>query len=349
MENYNQEQLLLEKEKLHALKLELEEKNKQMWAMSEAVYKEKKKIEEQLHEILSEKSILEIQKNENDSNIKLLWEQSAAIHKEKERIELLKKEVEQRHQEVLDSVHYAKRIQLAILPTEEMVKTLLPDSFIFFKPKNIVSGDFYWVKQLSDSKILYAAVDCTGHGVPGAFMSILGYNLLEQTIKHLTSLNPATILTELCNAIIKSLKQTQEFESVKDGMDIALCLLDLKNLKIEFAGAHNPLYIIRNGELIEFKADNRAIGFSYFKKTSFQNHEFDLKKGDCLYIFSDGFVDQKGGPNRTKFFYTPFKQFLIDIHQKPLDEQRQLLDDKFMGWKKELNQIDDVLIFGVKV
>jgi serine phosphatase RsbU (regulator of sigma subunit) len=349
MENFSPEQLLLEKEKLNALKLELEEKNKQMWAMSEAVYKEKKKIEEQLNEILSEKTILETQKDENDSKVKLLWEQSAAIHKEKERIELLKKEVEQRHQEVLDSVHYAKRIQLAILPTEEMVKTLLPDSFIFFKPKNIVSGDFYWVKQLNDGKILFAAVDCTGHGVPGAFMSILGYNLLEQTLKDLTNYNPATILTELCNAIIKSLKQTQEFESVKDGMDIALCLLDLKNLKIEFAGAHNPLYIIRNGELLEFKADNRAIGFSYFKKTTFQNHEVEIKKGDCLYIFSDGFVDQKGGPNRTKFFYTPFKQFLISIHQKPMDEQRQLLDDKFMDWKKELSQIDDVLIFGVKV
>ncbi|MDX2174574.1 MAG: SpoIIE family protein phosphatase [Bacteroidota bacterium] len=349
MENYSQEQLLLEKEKLNVLKLEFEEKNKQMWAMSEAVYKEKKKIEEQLHEILSQKSILETQKNENETNVKLLWEQSAAIHKEKERIETLKKEVEQRHQEVLDSVHYAKRIQLAILPTEEMVKTLLPDSFIFFKPKNIVSGDFYWVKQLSDGKILFAAVDCTGHGVPGAFMSILGYNLLEQTLKDLTNYNPATILTELCNAIIKSLKQTQEFESVKDGMDIALCLLDLKKLKIEFAGAHNPLYIIRNGELMEFKADNRAIGFSYFKKTSFQNHEVDIKKGDCLYIFSDGFVDQKGGPNKTKFFYTPFKQLLIDIHQNPMEEQRQLLDDKFMDWKKELSQIDDVLIFGVKV
>ncbi len=349
MENLSPEQLIIEKQKLDVLKLELEEKNKQMWAMSEAVYKEKKKIEEQFNEILSQKTILENQKNENDENVKQLWDQSAAIHKEKERIEKLKAEVEYRHQEIVDSVHYAKRIQLAILPTHEMVKTNLPNSFIFFKPKNIVSGDFYWVKPINENTLLFAAVDCTGHGVPGAFMSILGYNLLEQTIKDLTIYKPATILTELCNAIIKSLKQTQDFESVKDGMDIALCAIDFKNLKLEFAGAHNPLYIIRDGELLEFKADNRAIGFSYFKKTSFNNHEIDIKKGDCLYIFSDGFVDQKGGSNRTKFFYTPFKQFLISIHQKPMDEQRQLLDDKFTDWKKDYSQIDDVLIFGVRI
>lgn len=349
MENLSVEQLIIEKQKLDALKLELEENNKQMWAMSEAVYKEKKKIEEQLNEIINQKTILEKQKNENDINVKQLWEQSTAIHKEKERIEKLKTEVEYRHQEILDSVHYAKRIQLAILPSLETVKTHLPDSFIFFKPKNIVSGDFYWVKHLEGDNVLFAAVDCTGHGVPGAFMSILAYNLIEQTIKDLGVVTPSLILEELSNSVIKALKQSHDFDSVKDSMDIALCLLDLKSLKIEFAGAHNSMYIIRNSEITELKADNRSIGFSYSKKNSFTNHTFKLLKGDNLYVFSDGFVDQKGGPNKTKFFYKPFKEFLISISQKPMDEQQSLLDEKFENWKNGQHQIDDVLVFGVRV
>lgn len=349
MEQLNAEQLLLEKQKLDVLRIEIEEKNKQMWAMSETVYKEKKKVEEQLNEILSQKSVLETQKNENDTKVKQLWEQSTAIHKEKERIEKLKTEVEHRHQEILDSVHYAKRIQLAILPSEPLLKTYLKDSFIYFKPKNIVSGDFYWVKYINDSKILFAAVDCTGHGVPGAFMSIMGHNLLEQTVNAHTNYKPSLLLTELSNALIKTLKQSSDFESVKDGMDIALCAIDLINKKLEYAGAHNSLYLIREGHLTEYKANNRSIGFSYAKNSQFTNYEIDVKKGDCLYIFSDGYVDQKGGPNKTKFFYGPFKQLLISIYDKEMHEQQQILNDTFLNWKKDLNQIDDVLVFGVRV
>ncbi len=355
MGNLTSEQLILEKQKLDALKLELETKNKQMWAMSETVYKEKKKIEEQLSIMLLEKENLEKQKNENDSNVKQLWEQSTAIHKEKERIEILKADVEYRHQEILDSVQYAKRIQLAILPSEEMVKTYLPNSFVFFQPKNIVSGDFYWVNNLNKNKILFAAVDCTGHGIPGAFMSILAFNLLQQTVKENSDAKPSDLLNELHYSIIKSLKQTNDFDSVKDGMDIALCSIDFENLKLEFAGAHNPLYILRASsesappQLIEYKADNKAIGFSYSKKNTFHNHQINLQKGDCLYIFSDGFVDQKGGEKRAKFFYTPFKQLFISIANKPMDEQKYIIETTFNKWKGENKQIDDVLIFGIRI
>ena len=349
MENFTPEQLLIEKNKLHELKIELDLKNQQMWTMSETVYKEKKKIEEQLNEMLSQKLLLEKQKSDNEETVKQLWEQSTAIHNEKQRIEKLKAEVESRHQEMVDSVQYAKLIQLAILPSEEIVKKSLPESFIFFKPKNIVSGDFYWVHELQDNKVLFAAVDCTGHGVPGAFMSILAYNLLEQTITASANFKPSEILSELSNAIIKSLKQTTDINSVKDGMDLALCLIDFKNLKLQFSGAHNPLYIVRNNAVIEFKADSKSIGFSYSNNNLFTNTEIDLIKGDCIYVFSDGFVDQKGGLNKTKFFYNPFRQLLISLHDKSMNDQKQILEDVFTKWKGNNSQIDDVLVLGVKV
>jgi len=349
MENYSSEQLLVEKQKLDTLKQELEEKNKQMWTMSETVYKEKKKMEEQLKEILQEKSKLENQKNENDEKVKMLWEQSTAIHHEKERIEKLKEQIEYRHKEIIDSVHYAKKIQQAILPSQELISSFLPDSFVFFKPKNIVSGDFYWGHRIDQNQVLFASVDCTGHGVPGAFMSIMGYNLLEQVVLEHKLIEPALILSELSKSVVKSLKQTHELGSVKDGMDIALCKIDYNNLELEYAGAHNSLYLIRNGAITETKADRKSIGISLSKSDQFINHKIKLEKGDCLYIFSDGYADQKGGPQNIKFFYQPFRELLIAIHQLSMEEQKEQLEKVISDWKGDRGQIDDMLVIGVRV
>ncbi len=350
MEQLSPEQLIIEKQNLDSLRQELEEKNKQMWAMSETVYKEKKKIEEQYKEILQEKSALEIQKRENDEKVKMLWEQSTAIHQEKERIEKLKAIVEYRHKEIIDSVHYAKKIQRAILPSQELISSLLPDSFIFFKPKNIVSGDFYWAHRVDQYRVLFAAVDCTGHGVPGAFMSIMGYHLLEQVLKENKLLDPMGILNELSKAVVKSLKQTNELGSVKDGMDIALCKIDYENYELEYSGAHNSLYIIRNGILTEKKADRRSVGISVGSKVvEFSNQKIKIEKGDCLYVFSDGYVDQKGGPENVKFFYQPFRELLVEICHRDMQEQKQILEKVIIEWKGDRGQIDDMLVMGVRV
>lgn len=350
MEQLSQEQLMLEKERLETLRQELEEKNKQMWAMSEMVYKDKKKIEEQLKEILEEKARLEAQKQENDEKVQLLWEQSTAIHHEKQRIDKLKTQVEYRHKEIIDSVLYAKKIQQAILPAQDAVRTILQDSFILFKPKNIVSGDFFWVYKIDDYRLLFAAVDCTGHGVPGAFMSIMGYNLLERIVTEQQIHEPALVLDELSKQVVKSLKQTTDLESVKDGMDMALCLIDYENYTLQYAGAHNPLYLIRNGELTETKADRKSVGISIGSKVKqFTNHTISIQPGDCIYVFSDGYVDQKGGPENVKFFYQPFKDLLLKIEKESMASQLASLDKVIMEWKGDKGQIDDMLIIGVKI
>jgi len=350
MEHLSPEQLSIEKQKLDVLKQELEDKNKQMWSMSETVYKEKKKIEEQLKDILQEKSTLEIQKKENEEKVKMLWEQSTAIHHEKERIEKLKAQVEYRHKEIIDSVHYAKKIQRAILPSHESIRSLLPDSFVFFKPKNIVSGDFYWAHRIDQHQVLFAAVDCTGHGVPGAFMSIMGYHLLEQVIIEHKLTEPALILEELTKSVVRSLKQTNELESVKDGMDIALCKIDYQNYTLEYAGAHNSLYLIRNGILTETKADRRSVGISAGnKEVQFSGHNIKIEKGDCLYVFSDGYADQKGGPHNTKFFYQPFRELLTEIHKTEMRDQKKILEKIISEWKGDNGQIDDMLVIGIRV
>ncbi|MES2591512.1 MAG: tetratricopeptide repeat protein [Bacteroidota bacterium] len=257
-------------------------------------------------------------------------------------------EIRQKNQNITDSLNYAKRIQQAILPSREFVKTFIPDSCILFNPKNIVSGDFYWIHPINEHEVLIAAVDCTGHGVPGAFMSIMSFNLLEQLVKEHQVYEPALILNDLSKAVIKALKQTNEIGMVKDGMDIALCKINYKTLELEYAGAHNALYLIRNGILMETKADQRAIGIS-MATNDFLNHKIKLEKGDCIYIFTDGFVDQKGGPENKKFFYRPFQKLLIDMHHLEMQEQELKLEKTISEWKGKKEQIDDILVIGVRI
>lgn len=259
------------------------------------------------------------------------------------------KELASKNKDITDSIRYAQRIQRAILPPDEMVKQALPNSFVFFRPKDIVSGDFYWVSQ-SNGTVLFSAVDCTGHGVPGAFMSIIGHNSLDKIVKELGMVKPADILDELNQSVSVTLRQKSETGTVKDGMDLALVAINAEEKKLHYAGAHNPLYIFRNGELLETKADKFAIGsFIRGEKRKFTSHEFDIVEGDMVYIFSDGFPDQFGGEKGKKYKYRPFKEFLLSIHEKPMEEQLNLLEAEFVRWLGRLEQIDDVIIMGVRV
>lgn len=246
-----------------------------------------------------------------------------------------------------DSVNYAEKIQDAVLPLQELLNDVFPEYFILYKPKDIVSGDFYWIKRIKNFVYVVAA-DCTGHGVPGAFMSMLGITLLNEIITKSSLDNPDQILNSLRKKVKTSLKQTGEVMEQKDGMDIAICMINTENLHLQYAGAHNPLYIFRNNELIEFKGDRQPIAI-HIKETDFKNHQIDLQKGDAIYIFSDGYYDQFGGNGNKKFMVRQFKQLLENINQKPMNEQHDILNNTFGDWKGDNDQIDDVLVIGMRI
>lgn len=279
-----------------------------------------------------------------------ITQQNNEIILQRDEIQKAKDVIEEKNNDIMDSIRYAQRIQEAILPSQELLNSHLPDSFIMYRPKDIVSGDFYWVQE-KDNKILFAAVDCTGHGVPGAFVSIVGHNHLNEAIKQAGYIKPGNILRYLNEAVDKTLHQKYETTSVRDGMDLALCSLDREGGRLEYAGANNPLYIIRDGELMETKATKRAIGSDYAAEDQmeFVNHEFDVQSGDCVYVFSDGYADQFGGPKGKKFKYKQFKDFLVEIHQKPMKEQLTLLQDRLTSWMGDIEQIDDICVIGVRV
>jgi len=253
-------------------------------------------------------------------------------------------EIEQKNKDITDSIRYAKRIQNAILPPEDSLK----NSFILFKPKDIVSGDFYWLT-VDGSKQFIAAVDCTGHGVPGAFMSIIGYNSLNKIVKEYGFTNPADILDHLNDEVVNTLQKQAEAGEVKDGMDLSLIVYDMKKNELEFAGAYNPLYLIRNKELIVTKADRFAIGWtSSDSGQKFTSHKIKLEKGDTTYIFSDGFADQFGGEKGKKFMIRNLKKLLLDIQDLSMEEQKSRLEETFEKWRGNEEQIDDVIIIGTR-
>ena len=242
----------------------------------------------------------------------------------------------------------------------------MEEYFVFFKPKDIVSGDFYWVKEVQDHLVIVEA-DCTGHGVPGAFMSMLGITLLNDLIGDRCFDAPAAILDRLRSKIKEMLVQEGNVEDQKDGMDMALAILDKNNRQIHYSGANNPLYIIRNKELesgqqlepylsmengkyqlFELKGDKQPIGV-YWEETKFTNHTISLQENDTIYIFSDGIVDQFGGENRKKFKAVNFKKLLLSIQEESMEAQGQIIDDTFESWKGSYEQIDDVSVIGVKI
>lgn len=278
-----------------------------------------------------------------------IQQQKEEIEAQRDAIEVQRDMLADQKKHITDSIRYAQRIQNAILPENNYIRKLLPESFVYYKPKDIVSGDFYWVNEI-DNKVLFAAVDCTGHGVPGAFMSIMGNNHLNYALKVFKANKPADILDQLNYGVSQSLRQDTKDMKLRDGMDIALCMLDYENMKLEYAGAFNPLYIIRNGEALQYKADKFPIGSYIGDKTrNFTNHEIDLRKGDVLYIFSDGFTDQFGGPDRRKFLIKNFRNLLVEISDRPMSEQREILDTTLTTWKGDQEQVDDVLVFGVRI
>jgi len=279
----------------------------------------------------------------------LVRERTVEVVAQKEEIEKNRDEIQRNVKNITDSIKYAKRIQRAIFPVNSDIKKLLPDSFVFFRSKGIVSGDFYWVEQ-KDDKILFAAVDCTGHGVPGAFMSLVANNLLNQAITEHGLTNPAAILDEVNSGLTNTLHQTYEESSVKDGMDIALCALDKNKMMLEYAGAYNSVFIVRKGELIEVKANKFPIGvFVGEKLKKFTNHEIELKKDDAIYVFSDGFADQFGGPFSKKFKKREFKNMLIRIGHLSMNEQLKEVEKVLEDWQGSNEQVDDIVVLGVKV
>lgn len=279
---------------------------------------------------------------------KIVEQQKDVVEQQKLVVEHQKHIVEEKNKNITESIDYAQRIQSAILPERDYIKSLFDDYFVYYQPKEIVSGDFYWFGQKND-KIIFAAIDCTGHGVPGALMSMIGNSLMNEIINGKGIVEPDAILNQLREDIIYALKQKDAPESQKDGMDIALCVLDKNKNHLTFSGAHNSLYHIRNNIFTELKGDMQAIGYEKRDRQTFLKSSIEIQKGDMLYLFTDGFADQKGGTAKKKFYYKPFRELLLSIHDKPALEQEKILCDTFNLWKGDIEQIDDVLVIGIRL
>ncbi|MBU0486753.1 MAG: SpoIIE family protein phosphatase [Bacteroidetes bacterium] len=257
--------------------------------------------------------------------------------------------IETHNKNITASITYAKHIQQAFLPPQHLIQKHLDDYFLLYHPKDIVSGDFYFVEEEGD-QVFFTAVDCTGHGVPGAILSVIGYNFLRKAVKERKYARPAEILTFLDKAVHAMLRQGSNEIGVKDGMDIALCALNKATLELQFAGAFNPLYYISDNELHEVKADFLPIGQNDLTQDdTYTNHVIQLKKGDTVYLFSDGYADQFGGPKRKKFLYKRLRETLLQIQHLTMDKQKEELERIFFEWKGDVEQYDDVLILGVKI
>jgi serine phosphatase RsbU (regulator of sigma subunit) len=292
-------------------------------------------IEKQKEEILAQRDSLEEQRN-------MLSEANSSL-------QIAYTDIEEKNRHIEDSIRYAKRIQNAILPPDQYVRRLFKDYFILYMPKDIVSGDFYWVSH-SDNKAFIAAVDCTGHGVPGAFMSIVGHDRLNYAVNVEEARQPAAILNSLNKGVTETLRQTRTELSVKDGMDIALLSIDFDSNKLEYAGAFNPLYLVRDNDLQQIPADKFPIGaFVGEELNKFTNHEIKVQTDDVLYVFSDGYADQFGGPKNKKFMTKRFRELLLEIHGMPLKKQKETLGQKIHDWMGENIQVDDILIIGVRI
>ena len=290
-----------------------------------------------------------IQKKKSNKKI---TEQNEQITEANEELKVLLEAINEQNLALTDSISYAERIQSAMLTPETYINELFNENFILYKPRDIVSGDFYWAKQVNHYVILVAA-DCTGHGVPGAFMSLLGISYLTEIVQRREITQANQVLNELRRLIKNSLRQHGESHEAKDGIDMALCVLNLKNRVMQYAGANNPLYLIRdpNGkpELEEIKADRMPLGYYQGKDRSFNNHDITLESGDTFYIFSDGYIDQKGGEENKRFMSKAFKNLLLEIQDLPMLEQRKVMDKTLNDWMGNNSQTDDILVIGVRM
>ncbi len=274
--------------------------------------------------------------------------QKKEISAQRDEIEKQRDIVIQQKDEITDSIIYAKRIQTAVLPPVELISNNLSGYFILFKPRDIVSGDFYWMKK-TDNYLIIAVADCTGHGVPGAFMSMLGIALLNDIVRYKEITTASQALNELRSQVKAALRQSGKEGEAEDGIDMALCVIDFENMKMQFAGARNSLCIIRNEEFTEIKADKMPIGIYYKDDQSFTNHTIDIQNGDIFYLFSDGFIDQFGGTENKRYTSRQFKDLLKEIHNKPMPEQKAILNKTLTNWMGNEEQIDDITVIGMKI
>jgi serine phosphatase RsbU (regulator of sigma subunit) len=253
-------------------------------------------------------------------------------------------EIEEKNRDITASIRYAERIQRAMLPREDTFN----EAFILYMPKDIVSGDFYWMYDNGDIQFI-AACDCTGHGVPGAFMSIIGHNSLNKVVREYGITRPGSILDQLNAEVVKALMQRKE-ETINDGMDLTLIAFDRKKFTLEFAGAYNPLYLVRKGELFTYKGDRFPIGMSSLQaKKNFQTQKVEIQPGDMLYMTSDGYADQFGYSDGKKYKSGNVKKLLVEIWNLPINEQRERLKKEILDWKGDLQQVDDIMFIGTKI
>lgn len=258
-----------------------------------------------------------------------------------------KAELEVKDKNLTDSLIYAQRIQEALLPSETYVRQFFSESFILFRPKDIVSGDFYWIEEKED-KIFVVAADCTGHGVPGALMSMIGHEIVEKTINEDCIDVPSQILAVLNKALEKTFSREKNIGNIiRDGMDVALCIIEKKKKKLVYAGAFLPIYLIRDRSLTELKGDKIIIGMNPENRT-YKDFEYDLLDNDVIYMFSDGYVDQFGGSDNKKFMYRRFRYLLLNIHLYPFSDQKAILEENMKNWMGRNVQVDDIMVIGFR-
>jgi len=318
-EGYNEMTL-----KIHAYVASISKMNREL----------EEKVKQRTNEVVMQKEEIEAQKEEIEAQLDLATLQRDTITRQKDQI--------------LDSIRYAERIQSTILPPIEYLSDYLTDHFILFKPRDIVSGDYYWTTTQGD-KIMIAVADCTGHGVPGAFLSMLGISSMNEIVTRSGSSQANQILEQLRDFVITSLHQTGTRGETQDGIEIALCVIDTRKEVLEFAGANRPLYIIRKNDLMHIRADRMPIGIYDHEPLPFTNHEIPLERGDSIYMFSDGYVDQLGGPSRKTFRSKQFRQLLLDIQDHSMEEQKNILVENLESWSGDVEQIDDILVIGIKI
>lgn len=309
------------------------------------IQEQKEEIEAQRDEISSQLCQLELLNRE-------LMQQKEEIITQRDEIEEKSTIIEQKNSDITKSIEYALLIQQAILPTMEEIETIFPDSFVLYKPKDIVSGDFYWMASVPGNRTFIAAVDCTGHGVPGGFMSMIGMEKLNDIVSRsgdIKNLHPAQILNQLDNEIKKAFRQATT-DSLSDGMDIALCEFDFNSGNVWYAGANRPLWIIKNsnGEVIEYQPIKKGIGDIYEEDVEYKNIQPDISPGDMIYFFSDGYEDQFGGDRKRKLMKKNLKALFASVHKLPAPKQYEYLDTYFNTWKKGESQVDDLLVVGIR-
>ncbi|MFH2094493.1 MAG: 7TM diverse intracellular signaling domain-containing protein [Bacteroidota bacterium] len=328
-------------DKINVLKQENEQKQfeiirqlRENEALKDKVNRElEQKVKERTREIEQQKEEIQAQRDE--------------IEQQRDVVTMQKDQIEEIHQELKDSILYAEHIQSALLSEEFISKKVSLDYFILFKPKDIVSGDFYWIDKIGNDIVVIAA-DCTGHGVPGAFMSMLGISFINEIIHRERVFDPGTILRRLREETIQALKQDAENSDSRDGMDVAISIINTGNLEMRYAGANNPMYFISEGDIQILKADKMPVGY-YYRMDDFVTHHAQMKKGDCIYLFSDGFADQFGGETGRKFSYKRLREILVHHHQSSMTDQKKILATVLDEWMGHTPQTDDIMIVGIKL